>query len=40
MGFKSALCLAVTVPKPTLLEFGSSRVELAKFQKIGRTINI
>jgi hypothetical protein len=40
MGYKSVLCLAITVLKLTLLEFGSSCIKRAKFQKIARNINI
>jgi hypothetical protein len=40
MGHTSALRLEITVLKLTLLEFGTSCVERAKFQKIVRNINI
>jgi hypothetical protein len=40
MGNKYALCLATTVLKPPLLEFGSSCVKRAKFQETARNINI
>jgi hypothetical protein len=40
MGHKSALCVAITLLKLTLLEFGSPCVKQAKFQKIAHKRNI